>query len=213
MSLSVGVIIRFHYERNDPRFSWRFEYFRRHVLPRLKQQAYDNFEIWIRCNEWHRPLFESLGLNTFYIQNEVVKYKQSKNGNKRFFHDFVPYEMTVGLPKFDVQFGLDSDDLISEQYIMKVMKTIIDQDLTKSIHVCYQPELLYWKTGVIKPLRQYSTNRGSAFMALYQPRNYKYRFIYDESHISIIKKADIRIVLPRGECFASVHDFNESTGK
>jgi hypothetical protein len=69
------------------------------------------------------------------------------------------------------------------------------------------------KTKKIKPLGRYSENRGSAFMALYQPDKTNYRFIYEESHISIIKKADIKVILPIGYCYASVHSFNESTGK
>jgi hypothetical protein len=50
-------------------------------------------------------------------------------------------------------------------------------------------------------------------MALYQPKKENYRFIYEESHLTIIKKADKKIVLPIGYCYATCHEYNESTGK
>lgn len=213
--MTTSFIIRFHYKQADPRFEWRFKHFTNNVLPRIYAQTYKDFDICIWCNDWHKHFFEAIGLKTFTVKNEVVKYKQHKHRpDIRFFHDFKKWEDVIGLEKYDLQLGLDSDDFIEPTYIETIIKTLEKyKNCNKSIHLCYHPELIHLDTGKISKLGDYNTNRGSAFMALYQPDKTKYRFIYEESHISIIGKADIKVILPKGYCYAVAHAINESTGK
>lgn len=212
--MTTGIIIRFHYKQDDPRFSWRYKHFVENVLPRILTQTYNQFDVCIWCNDWHRHFFESIGLKTFTVKEEKVKYKI--NGHQKYFHDFTPWESVVGLEKYDIQIGLDSDDYIDRnfvgQVVLEIEKNMFDRG-NKSVHICFQPELIRLSTGAKEPMRIYHRKRGSAFMALFQPNKENYRFIYEESHISIIRKADIARVLPVGYCWAVAHDINESTGK
>lgn len=209
--LSICFCIRFHYKQDDPRFNWRFKHFVDNVLPRIKAQTYKDFDICVWCNDWHKELFEGLGLKTFNVIKESVRYKGDR---KKYFHDFTPWSEVIGLDKYDIQLGLDSDDYIEPQYLEKIIEEIIkNKDGNKSIHICYEPEMVRLSTGKIEHLGNYNKKRGSAFMALYQPDKTNYRFVYEESHISIIRNADIAIVLPKGYCYAVAHEINESTGK
>lgn len=210
----IGFIIRFHYEKEDPRFEWRLKYFISDVLPRIRKQSVINFDICIRCNEWHREIFEKLRLKTFKVVDEYVAYKGNVTNTKKFFYDFISWDRVVGLDKYDIQVGLDSDDLIEKKYLEKALEKIEKYDNgKKSIHICFQPKFYYLKDKTSRPFPKYTENVGSAFMVLYQPDKENYRFIYEESHLSIIKKADIKVVMPVGDCMATCHEFNESTGK
>ena len=211
---SIGWIIRFHYEKDDKRFEWRLNYFIKEVLPRIQNQTVQGFDICIRCNEWHKKIFKKLGLKTFTVKDEYVAYKHNGDKTQRYFYDFVTWDRIVGLKKYDIQLGLDSDDLVESNYLEKALEQIGRyDDGKKSIHICFQPQFLYIKDNTVKPFPKYSEVNGSAFMVLYQPNKENYRFIYEESHLSIIKKADKAIVIPSGYCYASCHPYNESTGK
>jgi hypothetical protein len=215
--MKTAFIIRFHYEENDPRFEWRFNYFVDAVLPRIKAQTVQVDDICIRCNAWHKDRFEKLGLKTFYVKDEFVKYKDSGTG-KKYFHDFVSFDRVVGLEKYDVQFGLDSDDLIEPDYVSLMIAKIeqyADRHPGKSLHLCFQPQTINIRNGKaeIKPMREYTPTRGSAFMSLFQPDKENYTFVYCESHMTLWKHADASFVLPVGYCMATIHDINESTGK
>jgi len=208
--ITCAFIIRFHYKENDPRFEWRFKHFIDNVLPRIKAQTYQDFDICVWCNDWHKKLFEDLGLKTFNVIKEYIRYKG------RYFHDFTPWNEVIGLNKYDIQCGLDSDDYIEPYYLAKIVQVVSEHTTerdNRTIHICFKPELIRLDTGKIEPLGNYNENRGSAFLALYQPDKTNYRFIYEESHISIIRKADVKVVLPTGLAYAISHQINESTGK
>lgn len=214
--MTKAFIIRFHYAKDDPRFTWRFEYFKSKVLPRIHDQTIKDFDICIRCNPWHDELFKNLGLKIFHIDEEVVRYKGS--GRKKYFHDFVLFERCIGLEKYDLQMGLDSDDLIEPNYVerfIQEIENIKEKFPMKTIHLCFQPQSINIRNGQRKigEFHEYTPMKGSAFMALYQPKKENYKFIYCESHMTLWKHADFSKVLPRGYCYATIHDINESTGK
>lgn len=215
--MTKAFIIRFHYEKDDPRFEWRLEYFKKEVLPRIKAQTVDDFDVCIRCNPWHEHIFQELGLKTFRVVDEFVKYKQGPR--LAYFHDFVPFDRTVGLEKYDIQMGLDSDDLIEDDYVETLENTIKAKAREfpgKTIHVCFQPQTVNIRDGkrIVKAMRRYTPTRGSAFMGLYQPdKGDNYKFVYCESHMTLWKHADVSFVLPYGYCYATIHDLNESTGR
>lgn len=211
-----AVIIRFHYDQNDKRFEWRFQYFKDHVLPCLLEQTVSNFDIAIRCNPWHADLFKELSprIIPFHVKDEHTSYKQK--GRKSYFFDFIPWENVIDLPEYEIQYGLDSDDLITPDYIETLQKVIEGwKPEVSTLHVSFQPELLDVKTQKVSPIGQeYSPEKGSAFMAIYQPRGTEpYRFVYEQSHLTLGSLFEKSITLPKGKCFASVHSYNESTGK
>lgn len=208
--ITAGFVIRFHYSETDERFNWRYKFFTEKVLPRINNQTYKDFEIYIWCNPAHDKLFIKLGCKVFHAP-DVRRY--NSNG---YYHDFTPYNELSGLPKLDLQIGIDSDDFISRDFV----KIIIDavefhkkNNPNKSLHICFQPELFNLKTKLHSKMRTYTTNKGSAFMGLFQPDKTNYRFIYSESHIYIIRKADCKKVIPAGHCYAVKHNLNETTGK
>jgi hypothetical protein len=211
--MKTAFIIRFHYEKNDPRFEWRFEYFKNEVLPRILNQTEKNFDIAIRCNSAHDNLFLNLSprIRVFHVKNESAQYK----GN--YFFDFVPWSDVLDLPKYEIQLGLDSDDLIERYYVEDIFnqieKILMKLPNDEPVHICFQPELFDVKTQ--RPYRmpqRYSLKKGSAFFAIFQPEGTEpYRFAYEESHLTIGLHFENRLVLPSGSCFASCHEFNEST--
>jgi hypothetical protein len=125
---TIGWIIRFHYEKDDPRFEWRLNYFIKEVLPRIKKQTIQGFDICIRCNDWHKDIFENLGLKTFKIANEYSAYKFNKKKTCTYFYDFATWDRVIGLEKYDLQVGLDSDDLIEDKYLEKILEEITKYD-------------------------------------------------------------------------------------
>lgn len=208
--MKKAFIIRFHYAENDPRFTWRFEYFKNEVLPRILKQG-DDFDICIRCNPHHDNLFLNLHkrIKVFHMKDEYVKH----NG-QRFFYDFLPFENAEGLEKYNVQFGLDSDDLIDDDYadtLLKALKPAIERGETG--HVSMQCDYYDVASKEFHPApNKYSLSRGSAFFAIYQPDNtIGHYFPYHESHITIAKRFMHRFFIPEIKCHASVHTHNEST--
>ncbi|MFZ3032238.1 MAG: glycosyltransferase [Candidatus Moraniibacteriota bacterium] len=206
------IIIRFHYPVDDKRFEWRFGFFKTIVWPRILAQTNKEFDVAIRCNPAHEELFKSLPggktIITFQTKNDTPRYKV--NGRKRYFHDFVPWSDVIGLPMYDIQIGLDSDDLISPNYVAKIQAVCKGNE---SLHVFFQPQLFRLKTLRIESMAEYSRERGSAFRALYQPDKSDYRFIDSVSHMILWTLAKKSVGYVDGECFAVAHDLNESTGK
>lgn len=208
--MKTAFIIRFHYEENDPRFAWRFSYFRDAVLPRILAQTDQDFEIAIRCNPAHDQIFKDLSdrIRVFHVKDEFAAYKREK-----YFYDFVPWDRVIDLPRYELQLGLDSDDLIEPFYLQRLRQMLRGMPDHETTHICFQPELLDVKTGKVHPIKQiYSRGRGSAFFGIYQPEGTEpYIFAYSESHLTIDRNFINSIVMPEGACFASCHDLNEST--
>jgi len=212
MSKTHCLVIRFHYEKDDPRFDWRFSYFKAMVLPRILNQTVKNFDIAIWCNPYHDELFKSLSprIKVFHAKVDSVQYKTLRG--KKYYYDFVKWEDLEGLEKYDIQSGIDSDDLIEPNYIEIIEMHLFNA--TIPTHLCFQPKTFNLKTLRVKPMMNYHLKRGSAFFSLYQPdKDRNYKFIYCDSHISMWKYAKRSIVIPAGHCWATIHNLNESTGK
>ena len=213
--MTTAFIIRFHYNEDDPRFKWRFEYFNKAVLPKILKQKDQDFDICIRCNPVHNQLFMDLcpKIKTFQVKNEQARYFKGRN-NKQYFEDHVDWCDVIGLEQYDLQIGLDSDDLIDEHYVELIKKEVAKyKEHYKSLHICFQPMMYRLKNGKKKAMMAYTPTRGSAFMALYQPDKINYKFIYCMSHISLCKLVEKSVVIPQGHCWATAHNINESTGK
>jgi len=168
--MTTVLIIRFHYQKDDPRFAWRFAYFQSMVLPRILGQTDQNFDIAIWCNEWHDGLFRALSekIRTFRVKAEA-RYRTGIGG-KRYFLDFAPWKDVEGLEQYDIQAGLDSDDLVEPDFISTIHELVKKNGAENSLHISFQPGLFFVKKLATGPMRNiYGPTRGSAFMALYQP--------------------------------------------
>lgn len=210
--MTHALIIRFHYPKDDKRFGWRLDFFKAMVLPRILGQTYDKFDIAIWCNEWHKEIFESLSarIKTFDTKTDPTK----REGG--YFKDFVPWADIRGLEKYDIQSGLDSDDLISRNYMETARKKIDEwckKSPDKSLFLSFQPCLFDLETLKTYSMRtRYNRKNGSAFFSIYQPDKEKFRFAYEAGHWRGLPKLFYRsIALPEGKCWATVHGLNEST--
>ena len=208
------VIIRMHYPDGDSKFEWRFAYFRSVVLPRLLKQTRSNFDIAIRCNPVHAERFKALSnrIIPFCVKDEKSRYIKRAGSKKRYFVDFVPWKDVIGLKKYDIQTGIDSDDLIAKDYIEIIQNQVDSNDPKRSLHISFQPGIFDLWGLEKKPIGiKYRQGVGSAFLSIYQPNKDKYMFVYEHSHLKIGRLLDRSIVLPEGHCWASVHGLNIST--
>jgi len=207
-----AIIIRMHYPEGDERFNWRLEYFKLMVLPRLRVQTDQNFDIAIRCHPYHAKILKELSpkIKTFQVKDESESFRIIKG--KKYFADFTRWDQVVGLEKYDIQSGLDSDDLVAENYIETIVKEVEKNDPKKSLHISFQPGMFDAETKRWYPINiKYGTKKGSAFFSIYQPEKEKYIFAYEYSHLQLGSHFDKSLILPEGKCWASVHGHNIST--
>lgn len=208
--LTCAFIIRFHYKENDQRFEWRLKYFKEEVLPRIRAQTEKGFDVCVRCNPAHYEIFKNLGCKPFHVKNEYANYVLSPNGMYKYFYDFVKWEDCIDLAQYDIQIGLDSDDLIAPNYVERI-KLECARSKT-SLHIHFQFEDYFLKTKTIKR-HQEQYKDGSAFLALYYPDKSEYHHCYETSHRLLHKLAAKSVYIPSGYCWATIHDKNESTGR
>jgi len=210
--MTHAIIIRMHYPEGDPRFEWRLAYFQAMVLPRLLGQTDQNFDIAVRCYAWQEERIKSLSkkIITFRVKDEFERVRKVRG--KKYFVDFAKWEDVEGLKKYDIQSGLDSDDLVSPKYIETIHRMVDASSKWQSLHISFQPRVfdaMTFKTGDIGV--KYSEKKGSAFMSIYQPNKENYRFVYEESHLRIGRHFDKSIIIGPGFCWATVHGNNFST--
>lgn len=210
--MTHAIIIRMHYPEGDERFGWRLGYFKDMVLPRLLVQTDQNFDIAIRCRPCHADILRALSpkIKTFEVTGERESHRIIKG--KKYFVDFTSWDKVVGLEKYDVQSGLDSDDLVAENYIEMIVKEVEKNDPKKSLHISFQPGMFDARTERKYPMNiKYGIKKGSAFFSIYQPNKEKYLFAYEYSHLHLGRHFDRSVLLPEGYCWASVHGHNIST--
>ncbi|MDD5068069.1 MAG: glycosyltransferase [Candidatus Pacebacteria bacterium] len=206
------VIIRMHYQEHDKRFPWRLAYFQAMVYPRLMNQTDKNFDIAIRCNQWQEEAIKRIDprIITFQTRNQTVRYRMHRG--KKYFYDFCKWKDVMGLRQYDIQTGLDSDDLVSRCFIERIKSEVNNAEGKKSLHISFQPELFELKTLKTRSITtKYGPKKGSAFLSLYQPNKKNYKFIYEESHLDMWRHAKKSIIIPEGYCWATAHGLNEST--
>lgn len=213
--MTHAVIIRCHYKTDDPKFEWRFNYFKDAVLPRLLWQKNKNFDICVWCNKEHAERFLKLSprIKTFGIKPEAegkIKpgYEQKA---KRFHVDFVEWENVCGLEKYDIQTAIDSDDLIiRDDFIDFIARTCANEK--ESTHISFQPYMfnLPDKQYYTCPLR-YGPKKGSPFYSIYQPNKEKFVFAYHDSHLKMWQYVKKTISIKEGYCAFSIHRHNATT--
>lgn len=205
------IIIRFHYPKGDKKFTWRFNHFKSKVLPRIRaQKGNQPFNIAIWCNPWHRKQLATCG-------EDIILFNTRKERNEHrrgYFIDFTKWRDVVGLKEYDIQSGVDSDDLIAPDYVRTIEQTIEKESGGKPMHLSFQPEYydLRYKRKIPMKMR-YHSKKGSMFLSIYQPETSgrKYIFAYEDSHLRIWRHFEKSVTIPAGKCWLTVHDLNEST--
>jgi len=184
----IGIIIRmWHNDVED--MNWRYHYFASNVLPRLQRQKED-FQIWILSpSDWHKRL-EALDkrIHCFTLNTDGFHYK--KQGN--FTFDDAP-----DLPHFNIQVRMDSDDLVSNDFLSVIKNT--DGNVT------FQPELfLLDELKVKKMAHRYRGNKPSAFLALKGYDECIYHQVFMRFNATLIKE---------GRAWVTIHDRNQGSTK
>lgn len=199
----IAVITRFHYPENHPDLEWRFRYYRESVLPRLLNQTDDNFDIAIWCEKHHEHWFKDLSPKIKTFQATYAKR------DSHLFIDYTPWENVVGLEKYKIQIGLDSDDLVSSNFIEKVRS--VCEGCPMKLLVSFQPLKFDVAAGARYKMDQYTEKRGSPIFAYYQPSFEDFKFAYHTSHLRMPLYADKTILVPEGFAEMSIHNLNDST--
>lgn len=215
IKMDTAFIIRFHYREHDPDFDWRFSYFRSAVLPRILAQTEQDFEIAIWCNPWHHALFKSLSekIRVFGVRPEAEGLIRSEDRARadKFHIDFTYWKDVVDLPAYDLQIGLDSDDLIHECYVARILEEVkVHGD--GSLHICFQPMIFNLANRTYYDFKfRYGPEKGSAFFALLQKDKSKFLFAYEHSHLKLPSLFDRSVTIPEGYCWFTAHDRNASS--
>lgn len=196
------IITRFHYPKNHPDFQWRFEYYKKEVLPRLMRQSDQGFDIAIWCEKHHEEIFRGLSPKIRIFQAKYLKR------DSRLFIDYTDWTSVKDLPKYKIQIGLDSDDLVSSEFIKMVHLLCQGDD---SILASFQPIKKDIETGKKYKMDQYNKKRGSPIFAFYQPDFNNYKFAYHTSHLRMPLIAEKVIIVPEGYAEMSIHQKNDST--
>jgi hypothetical protein len=203
----TAIITRFHYPQDSKQFDWRFGFYRDYVLPTVLDQEDQDFDIAIWCEPWHEDQFRALSdkIRTFH-----ATYTPGDNAPnyRRLFADFTEWENVSGLPKYKIQVGLDSDDIIGPEYVKTIHDLCVGHE---SALVSFQPVLLEASTGRIAKMQEYTPQSTSAFFALYSPDSANHRFAYCDSHLRLWKIVSKVFLIQPCHCCAVAHGRNDST--
>lgn len=201
---NIAVITRLHYA-DESMFAKRLEMYKTTTLPSLKNQTDKDFDIWVWCEPKHDSIFHRIGVKTFHVNVRPEMQPVTK-----YYTDFAEWSDVSGLPEYDIQVGIDSDDYFQPGTIAKIKELCIGD---RSIHISFQPQIEDSKTGMLYSMkRKYNENNGSPMYAFYQPNKDDYLFSYRDGHIRLPRKAQNNIILPVGYAVMTIHDNNETTG-
>lgn len=213
--MKTAFIIRMHFPKDDPRFDWRLSFFKSMVLPRLLSQTDQDFDICIRVNQHHKQYIENIHpkIKTFQSVNFENKIHQRyKHKIGKYFVDFIRQEDLVGLDKYEIQIGLDSDDLIlRDDFIERIKLECKNTD--HSLHISFFPHIFDVKNlRMFECPTPYGPQKGSPIFAIYQPKKHKkYYYAYHESHLTLPKRFKQAKRINEDFCCYCVHDNNSST--
>ncbi len=205
------IITRFEYSKEQimtDEYSWRLGFYKNKVLPRLKKQTNQNFDIWVWTNPWQEKELQSLGVNTFQVDNPP---RNIPGRRQEYYYNFAPWDKVIGLPKYEIQTAVDSDELVESDFNELIIKNCEDG---KRKHIHFQPIKLDIKTGNTYKAEEgsknfYSERRGSPTFSIYQPDG-EYLFLHHTSHTKMPRHFDVSIKID-GHVFMGIHDYNDST--
>lgn len=216
--MKTAFIIRMHYKRDDKKWLWRLAYFQAIVLPKILAQKDKDFDICMRVNPHHADQVLALSdkikiFDATPSRRDWVDPKYRKK-QKKYFIDFLDYKHLVGLDKYDIQIGIDSDDiLLRDDFVSRVKEEVL-KDPSKSLHISFQPHIFHTNTlRMFECPTKYGVGHGSPIFALYQTQDQKrYLYAYEESHLKMPTNAKRKIRIEEDYCCYSVHSCNSSTG-
>ena len=202
--LRHAVIIRLHYQPGDPKFDWRLAFFRSMVLPRLLTQTCQDFEIWVVCHPEH--VQEIAGIGNIGSINAVGLPNFSTLGM------WTSQALGDALPRFDLQTALDSDDLVTLNYIDRIREEV-GQHLGQKLIVSFQP----YKLNLLDLRRyvmweRYCETQCSMFWTLYTPPGEEYRSVLEFDQSFAWKWCPNVVTIPEGYCDMVIHGGNMETG-
>jgi hypothetical protein len=203
--LNPALIIRLCYARggNEVARRWRFDWFREQVLPRiLRQDA--ALDLWLWINPADRTEIEAMSprIRTFTVASGASPLDSQH-----------PWSKVRGLPRYGVQFRIDSDDLIGPQFVSTALRTLDDVAGRRAL-VYFQPYKLDVARGDVYAAKPYRDDRPSPFLALRQPVDVPgadYIWVYSRGHTKLWRLVDAVRAIPEGHCWQTVHQFNAST--
>ena len=199
--LRHAVIIRMHYQPGDPKFAWRLAFFRSMVLPRLLTQTCQDFEIWVVCHPEHVHEVETLG------NVHVVGLPGFSSLGM-----WTSQDLGDALPRFDLQTALDSDDLVTLNYIDRIREEV-GQRLGQKLIVSFQPYKLYLpEVRRYVMWERYYEQQCSMFWTLYTPPGEEYRSVLEFDHSFAWKWCPNVVTIPEGYCDMVIHGGNMETG-
>ena len=167
---------------------WRYHYFASCVLARLQAQTDKDFDICILSpTDWHDRL---KALDSRIKPFTIDGFDYPTHGN-------FTYEMTNGLKHYPISIRMDSDDLVSPDFIEIIKKT--------EGNVTFQPELfLLDELRVTKMNHVYRPDKPSMFLALKNYPECIYHQVFFRFNATLI---------PAGKVWMTIHDRNRSTRK
>jgi hypothetical protein len=216
---SAAIITRFHYPTaanpaKRKQFEWRFGYYRDRVLPTLAAQTGEggqDFDVWVWCEPEHERLFQALNVNGRPVNTFRASYPPRSKG--RYHVDFTTFEQTQGLPRYELQIGLDSDDMLAAPAVAQIKRQVAGARMRKLVSL--QPVLLDAADGRLYRMnRRYNGRSCSAIFGMYQPRTMWTRgfyFPYHTGHVTLRRLVPDMRYLSEGLALASVHSHNETT--
>lgn len=216
--MKTAFVIRMHYKKTDKRWPWRLAYFQAVVLPKILAQKDQDFDICMRVNPHHSDQVLALS-DKIKIFDAIPKKRdwvdpKYRRKQKKYFVDFIDYKYLTGLDRYDIQIGIDSDDIILRDDFVSRAKQEVLKDPTKSLHISFQPHIFHANTlRMFECPTKYGEAKGSPIFAYYQPESQKrYIYAYEYSHLKMPTNATRKIRIEEDYCCYSVHDCNSSTG-
>jgi len=200
--LNHAIIIRLHYPPSDLLFTWRLAFFREFVLPRLLFQTNSDFEIWVICHPEHANLMTKIHPKIHVCP--FPHFPKNSGFSKSNYNEMMPH--------FDIQTSLDSDDLVSQDYVEKI-KQEVSLSLDKPLVLSFQPYKLALITMKKYRMweRYYEFGRCSMFYSLYLPKTEIYECIYNFDHSFITDYYKNIVHVPEGYCDMVIHGGNWMT--
>lgn len=183
----TAIIIRF-WHNNPSDMDWRYHYFLSSVLPRLHAQTDRNFDICMLAPPAYHDVLKDNGIKPFTL-DEPYDYALHANFCK---------SQTVGLGDYRIQIRIDSDDLVSPDFVSIIRNS-------KAQFVSFQPEMFLLDELRVKPMNhRYHAGKPSMFLGVKD---------YDECIYHRVFFRFNPCEFYDGHCWMTIHDRNFGTNR
>lgn len=203
----AAIIIRLCYYLpgvDETARAWRFAFFRDHVLPRLFAQD-SPVDVWVWVHERHAAEVEAMDprVRTFTVDLDHPGSVLFDGTTLRGF----PWRAVRGLPRYEHQVLMGSDDLIGPSFVSVARATLAHYPRALAT---VQPLMLDWPTGRLFEMPAW--RRPSPFVVLRQPiADPRYTWVWSEDHRKLGRLVPKVVYLPAGQAVMTVHGRNDGT--